>query len=608
MDNKSYPMAKLFRTLISLVSLPEKRRFMVLMGITMFLALLELCITSLVALLAMVFGSLETALQSKPLHWLQSRFSLDFFSDARLLSLAILSAIVVILVCKNIFAIFQQWHIAAFSESIGNEIRVRLLRFLLYAPFLSVQKIGTSDMLFDFNAASKIGQILLCYLQISSNVVMIITVFMGLIVVSPVPSLCFLLILAYLGCVVDRATRKLLSSRTNSVYSAELEVHDLQQMVVHSLKEMRLYGRERFVYLNYVEKLNNTLEVKKWFQALSRLPISSLEVLGFISLIAVMLFLIFVKELDVASICGVMGFMAAVAWRTLPVANRLVDMLIQARSGLPYLIKVSERITLESGVQDNSSTSNAVEGQPLAFNHRISLDSVCFRYPEASKDALHKISFSIDSGQMIGIVGLSGAGKSTLVNVLTGLMPPTSGTIRIDGCALSAENMASWLQRVGYVAQSPHIFDASLADNVAFSRWGEEIDRVRVLECCQMAACDFLKNMEDGIDTILGDCGSRLSGGQAQRVAIARALYSKPGVIIFDEATSALDEKNEKSIQDTIVELQKTATVVIIAHRLSTVSICDKVIWLESGRVRCTGNAKDVIEKYSSTLKHNSLS
>jgi ABC-type multidrug transport system fused ATPase/permease subunit len=199
-----------------------------------------------------------------------------------------------------------------------------------------------------------------------------------------------------------------------------------------------------------------------------------------------------------------MGFMAATAWRALPVGNRLVEALAAMRTVLPYLGKAAELIALER--------SPASELLPL---------------------------------------------------------------------------------------------DATLAENVALSRWGERVDRDRARQCCRMAALDFVDDLEQGMDTLLGDRGTRLSGGQAQRVAIARALYSEPDLIIFDEATSSLDMKNEKAIYETILSLRSTVTMVIIAHRLTTVEGCDSIVWMERGEAYKAGSAADVLPKYREALQQS---
>ena len=596
------PLLQALKMLIPLVPSAEKRRFWGLLLLTVIMALIEFAITGLVALLAAVFGSLEAALNHNPLLWVRTSLGFDLGNDARYLALGILCAILLAIVCKNALTVVQQWHMTAFSETIGNAARSHLLRFFLRAPFLWVLRVGTSEMLFGFSAGAQLGQTLLMALQIFNNALMILTIFLGLVVASPVPALTFLCVLGLGGYLIVRGTRKMLNTKATAVYRADLATHNIQQTVVHGLKEMRLYGREAAIFSAYTAKLNDVLVARKWFQALSRLPVGSLEILGFASLVGVLLFLIFVQHAGIATISGIMGFMAAAAWRTLPVANRLVDSLTQLRSCLPYLNKVADMLVLEKNLEADMVVSFETTTRPIAFDRSIQLDKICFRYPGSSVAALQNIDFTIKAGQMFGLVGLSGAGKSTLVNILAGLVPPESGHLLVDGTPITKNNTRSWLQRIGYVAQAPYLLDASLAENIALSRWGENIDRERVLECCRMAALDFIDDLDNGIDTVLGERGVRLSGGQAQRVAIARALYSEPELIIFDEATSSLDMKNEKSIHETILSLREKVTIVIIAHRLSTVENCDAVIWLDKGHVRMAGSVDRVLPEYTAAL------
>lgn len=600
--NTSRPIMQTLRTLMPLVPHKEKRRFGGLLLMTVLLAMIELGITGLVALLAAVFGSLEAALNHNPLLWLRTSLGFDLGNDPRYLALGILCAILLAIICKNTLTVVQQWHMTAFSETIGNAARAHLLHFFLRVPFLWILRVGTSEMLFSFNAAAQLGQTLLTALQIFSNMLMILTIFLGLAAVSPIPALTFLCALGLGGYLVVKGTRKMLNARANAVYHADLTTHNLQQTVVHGLKEMRLYGRESIVLSSYTVRLKDALIAKKWFQALSRLPVSTLEILGFASLVGVLLFLIFVRDAGIATISGIMGFMAAAAWRTLPVANRLVDSLTQLRSSLPYLNKMTDQLEQEKDMEADMMVSFESTALPIAFDKSIQFDKVCFRYPGANATALHDITFTIKTGKMFGLVGLSGAGKSTLVNILAGLVPPESGQLLVDGLPITKENARSWLRRIGYVAQAPYLLDASLAENVALSRWGEAIDRERVLLCCRMAALDFIDELDKGIDTVLGERGMRLSGGQAQRVAIARALYSEPELIIFDEATSSLDMKNERAIHETILSLRDKVTMVIIAHRLSTVESCDSVIWLDKGHVHRAGSVDTVLPEYRAAL------
>jgi ABC-type bacteriocin/lantibiotic exporter with double-glycine peptidase domain len=239
--------------------------------------------------------------------------------------------------------------------------------------------------------------------------------------------------------------------------------------------------------------------------------------------------------------------------------------------------------------------------QPLrqGFHNELRLEKISFRYHGASRNALSDIDLTIRRGQTIGIIGASGAGKSTLVDVIIGLLPPSTGRILLDGKEMDGPSMRAWEALIGYVPQTPYIAPASLAENVAFGLRHSDIDYDKVLQCCRLAAMgDYLHQLPDGLNTFIGERGVKLSGGQRQRVAIARALYHDPEVIIFDEATSALDSRNEESIQKTIYSLKNKQTLIIIAHRLSTVEGCDEIIWLENGKIEMTGSASKVLERY----------
>lgn len=236
------------------------------------------------------------------------------------------------------------------------------------------------------------------------------------------------------------------------------------------------------------------------------------------------------------------------------------------------------------------------------MEHGMALDRISFRYPTAERDSLHDVSLSIPKGSMVGIIGASGAGKSTLVAILTGLLSPDSGQILLDGQPSDTTRHLSLGTLLGYVPQSAYLLDGTLAENIAFKDWGQPIDYQRVRECCALAAIDFFDALPNGLDTAIGERGMRLSGGQIQRVIIARALYHHPQILLFDEATSALDSGTEATIQKTILSLRQQMTVVIVAHRLSTVESCDVLYWLDGGTLRASGPPSEILPLYGQSM------
>jgi ABC-type multidrug transport system fused ATPase/permease subunit len=593
---------QVLHTLLPLVPAKEKRRFIGLLGLSLLMAVSELALTGLVALLAAIFGSPEAVLNSNPVLWLRETSGVSFGNDPRLLALSALCGVFLLVAGKNVLNVTQQSQNVAFSETVSAAARTRLFRFFQRAPFLWIVHNGVAELNFGLNSANNIAYTLNVFLQVFSSGLMLLTLFIGLVGVSPVPSLTFIVVLGLGGLLVVKASRGLLVRCSRGVYTADYRVSQITHLALHGLKEMRLYGREDLLFSAYAKKLGEVAKARTRRQTAAHLPVACLETLGFATLVMVMLFLIFFQDAGMARISGVMGFMAAAAWRGLPVANRLVDAVAAMRADLPYLRKVVELVTLERTLADNLLPLDT-NPEPVSFERDVVLDNISFRYPKAAAAAVSGVSMTIKAGKMVGLVGLSGAGKSTLVNLLTGLVPPESGRLLVDGVPIAKNNAGSWLRQIGYVAQAPYILDASLAENVALSRWGEALDRERVLECCRMAALDFVDELEQGIDTVLGDRGTRLSGGQAQRVAIARAFYSEPALIIFDEATSSLDMRNETAIHETILSLRRWVTMVVIAHRLSTVEACDIIVWMERGRVHREGAVGEVLPEYRKALR-----
>jgi ABC-type multidrug transport system fused ATPase/permease subunit len=233
---------------------------------------------------------------------------------------------------------------------------------------------------------------------------------------------------------------------------------------------------------------------------------------------------------------------------------------------------------------------------PLEVKQSIALQHLSYTYPNAEKPALTDLNLEIPVGSTLGLVGSTGAGKTTLVDVILGLLPPTKGKIMIDGVPVLNEQLPAWQQSLGYVPQEIFLTDTTIAENIALGIPKEKIDQAQVERCARMAQVhDFIVNdLSAQYQTLVGERGLRLSGGQRQRIGIARALYHNPKVLVFDEATSALDTLTEKSVMDAIVALANQKTIILIAHRLSTVKNCDQIVLLEQGSVQAKGNFNEL--------------
>jgi ATP-binding cassette subfamily C protein len=239
--------------------------------------------------------------------------------------------------------------------------------------------------------------------------------------------------------------------------------------------------------------------------------------------------------------------------------------------------------------------SRPFEPERPLMQSTLACDHVSFGYEAGPPWALTDVSFTIQRGQSIGIVGPTGAGKSTLVDVLLGLLPPTTGRVLVDGEPLEGHERA-WQRQIGYVSQDVYLLDDTLRRNIAFGIADSAIDEAKLAAAVQQARLDeVVAALPQRLDTVVGENGVRLSGGQRQRVAIARALYHDPPVLFFDEATAALDNQTEREVTEAIASVHGTRTVIAIAHRLSTVKNCDVLIYLREGRLAGIGTYSELI-------------
>jgi ABC-type multidrug transport system fused ATPase/permease subunit len=288
----------------------------------------------------------------------------------------------------------------------------------------------------------------------------------------------------------------------------------------------------------------------------------------------------------------VLGLYAFAGYRMLPAAQQVYQGIAQLRFGSAAVNMVYNDLHRRASLAEIHKTAPA----PMQPKREIALDQVTYHYPKATQPALLDINLTIPMGSSVGLVGSTGAGKTTLVDVILGLLRPTEGAITVEGEPVTDANLRAWQAALGYVPQDIFLTDATVTENIAFGIDPEQTDPVQVERCARMAQVhDFVtQEMPQGYDTIVGERGVRLSGGQRQRIGIARALYHDPDILIFDEATSALDTVTERALMEAIDALHHQKTIILIAHRLSTVRQCDQVVLLENGQVTTASSFEEL--------------
>lgn len=368
--------------------------------------------------------------------------------------------------------------------------------------------------------------------------------------------------------------------------------HSLLWEALGGAKQVKLLNREASAVASFGKSSGEFARISTTSDTLRALPRFALEALAFSGIVGLTLFVVMrgggASDASLSEILPTLGLFLFAGYRLMPSLSQLYSASAAIRI-TESAVKALEEDLAEEGLLP---ALRPRPPEPLHLATSLEFRGVSYRYPNATYESLKDINLSIERGKKIGIIGATGSGKTTLIDVLMGLLHPTSGEILVDGRALDYEGTRSWRESVGYVAQDIFLSDASVARNIAFGLPDEEVDMDRVIASAKAAQIhDFVASeLKEGYETEVGEDGVRLSGGQRQRIGIARALYGGAEVLVFDEATSALDNSTEHLVMEEIERLSHEHTIILVAHRLSTVRKCDLIVTLDGGRVVATGS------------------
>lgn len=408
-----------------------------------------------------------------------------------------------------------------------------------------------------------------------------------LLVVEPLGALVVVGVLGVAAWGFQRLTRgHILRWGKSRQYHEGLRIQHLQQGL-GGAKDVKLLGRETDFFAQYSTHNLGSARVARYQNTLRQLPRLWLEFLAVTGL-TVLVLVMLGQGKPLEALLPTLGLFAAAAFRLMPSANRLLGALQSLRFSRAVVD------TLHREIRQLEDTALPQRTSLLPFERALALDAIFYSYPNASSPALAGVSMTIRKGTSVGFIGGSGAGKSTLVDVILGLLTPAAGSVKVDDVDIQS-NLRGWQDQVGYVPQSIFLTDDSLRRNVAFGLADHQIDDGAVARAIRAAQLDeFVSSLPDGMNTMVGERGVRLSGGQRQRIGIARALYHDPPVLVLDEATSALDAATEQGVMKAVDALHGDKTLIIIAHRLSTVQHCDRLYRLEQGKVVEEGSFENV--------------
>ena len=505
-------------------------------------------------------------------------------NSARTLLLVMAFAMAAMFLFKNVYLIME--YNVQYRFVFGNMLSMqrRMLASYLMRPYEFFLTIDSGEVLRVVNddireAFSLLMTILTFFTEATVSLMLITAVF----IISPFVTLSMALVLILMILLITVIVRPIQRNAGLSRQRGLAGMNKLLIQIIQGIKEIKVTGSEEFFKQSYEKNGRTYVDSLRKNSILGIIPRFLIEAIGMGSMFLVIAIMIY-RGANLETIIPLVSAVAVSAIRLLPSANKMSTALGNIVYYEPMLDKMIESL---DGITAETSHTNGNDSAGLinSIDNGIMLQGVTYRYPGTYRDILDNAYMDIHKGQSVGIVGASGAGKTTAVDLILGLLELNSGQILVDGHNIF-DDLEGWYAMIGYIPQSIFLMDDTIKANVAFGYDEKEIKDDKVWDALKEASLDeFVKSLPDTINTIIGERGMRLSGGQRQRIGIARVLYRNPQVIIFDEATSALDNETESAIMESIDSLHGQKTMIIIAHRLTTIENCDCVYRVESGKI-----------------------
>ena len=520
------------------------------------------------------------------------------FETVLAFQMALGGAVLIAFLGASVLRALNVWAMSRFSTMRVYSISARILRGYLGQPYVWFLGRHSSDLVKTVMAESSmlVSGMLRPLLEIISQGLICLAMVTLLIIANPVAALLMAALLGGSYMLVFARVRASQAAAGRARFQSNAQCYRIVQESMMGSKEVKVLGLEGSMIARFHKPAYRRAEAEALNRLLSEMPRYILEGVGFGGMLMVLLFLLYRSDGDLGQVLPVVGVYALAGTRLLPAIQGIYGALSSMRFQSATLEHLHREI-LEADKAAERFPSKDVE--PLRLTRNIELQDLVYAYPKADRPALRGVSLDIPARTTVGIVGGTGAGKSTAMDVLLGLLEPQGGRMLIDGTPIEgAADRRAWRRSIGYVPQHIFLADDTVAANIAFGLPAEKIDPERLERASRMAELHgfVVDQLPEGYDTLVGDRGARLSGGQRQRVGIARALYHDPDVLILDEATSALDNLTERAVMDALDRIGGAKTVIMVAHRLSTVRKCDRIFLFRNGVVEASGPYDELVE------------
>lgn len=527
---------------------------------------------------------------------IQSTWYLDWFyrsfhfQSAENFLMALILVIIAIFVIKNMYMIAEKYTIYHFSYNTQRKISTRLLKSYMSEPYTFFLGKNISELQRSMQEdATLFANAVIHFMELMIEVTACIALGISLFGISQSMTVIILGLLVVCAGAFVTLSKKFLKGLGKECQIYKAKIYQWMNQAISGVKEVKVLNREEYFvdsYQAYYKKYAKGLKISRFLAVIPKYIVEMVSISGL--LIAIIIKTKYGRTEIIGFIPQLSAF-AVAAFRLMPSVGRInehVNSIMYAAPSIELVyhdLKEVEELTDENR---KCRKETSAETANWKFENELQIKKVCYHYPNIEENVIDYADFNIQKGQTVALIGESGAGKTTMADIILGLLTPQYGKIKADGMDIF-KNMDLWHKDIGYIPQSIYLSDDTIRNNVAFGVYENEIDNNAVIEALKKAQLyEFVEGLSEGLETVVGDRGVRLSGGQRQRIGIARALYHNPEILVLDEATSALDNDTEAAVMEAIDSLRGEKTMIIIAHRLTTIQNADIIYEIADGKVK----------------------
>ena len=582
--------SNLIKNIFNLLSTKEKRKFKFLFLFFIITGIFEIAGIASIAPFMAVVSSPEIIQNNNYLNNVYNYFGFTSTNDF-LVMLGVL--VILLLVISNSIAALTVWKLTSFANNQSHVLSVKLLKSYLSNSYEFFLNNNSSTL--EKNILSEVFRgvsgVMLPALLLIVKLIIVTFILILLIVVNPTITFASIFILGGLYLLMYKFMRSYLMEIGISFTKVDSERYKLVKEVLSGIKNLKLNGNESEFVKQY--SIPSKLHAKYATQnsLITQMPRYLVETISFSGIVGIIIYFIYQGE-RVDEVIPLISIFALASYRLAPALQQIYHSISQIKYTLPAIN------LLVTDIKDDHEIlfKDLSDKDLLEYKSLLVLNNVSFKYLNSKKESLSNISVNIAPNTTVGIVGETGSGKTTLVDLILGLITPSSGSFSVDGVNLDKDNLALWQRNIGYVPQDIFLLDNTIARNIAFTATDENIAIEDIKFVCRIAGIsEFIEQLPEGYQAVVGERGSKLSGGQIQRIGIARALYKNPSVIVFDEATSALDNITEKIVMEAVNNLSHKKTIIMISHRLSSIRNCDIIHVMDKGSIVDSGSYDELI-------------